>query len=147
MVEINWKKLILAAIAYTIVAQVIHTLEAFATMGYYSDPAFFAVWSKVMMPGPGAPPASFYIYSLVFGFITALIVGYGYGMVKSAIPGTGMRKGINYGLFLFFIVGIPYFLSTYLLINLPLGLLVTWLVSGLIIFAFGGIIFWKLLGE
>ena len=48
----------------TIVSQIIHSIEAFATMDFYLDPNYFGVWSKIMMPGPGPPPAEFYYYSI-----------------------------------------------------------------------------------
>ncbi len=48
----------ITAVAMTILAQIVHTLESILTMGYYTDPAYFQVWSKVMMPAAGPPPAS-----------------------------------------------------------------------------------------
>jgi len=147
MVEINWKKLVLAAIAFLIVAQVVYTVGAMGTMDYYTNPEYFGLWSKVMMPAEGPPPLSFHMYSMAVGFVSALIFGYAYEIAKPVIPGTGKRKGINYGIFLFFLATIPGALSMLLIFNVPIGLWAAWAITDLLIYLIGGIIFWKLLGE
>jgi len=134
-------KIILAAIAYVVIGKIVNTLSAMLTMSYYMDPNYFAVWSKIMMPGPGPPPAEFTYYGIAFAFISGLIFSYIYTKVSSVIKGKGwMQKGLKYGFGVFLIAGIPMFLSMYLLINLPLGLLVDWMiVDGLIVYLLCGI--------
>jgi hypothetical protein len=138
-------KIIIAGIVFAIIAQVIHTVESMATMNFYTDPTYFGVWSKIMMPAHGAPPMEFYIYSIIFSFITGIIYAIVYSMISKSIPGkTVFNKGLNFGFFLFFIA-IPWSLTMYLLINLPAMLLTIWAITGLLINLIFGIIIAKLI--
>jgi hypothetical protein len=139
------KNVLISAVLFLIVSQIVHILFSFVGMGYYLDPAYADVWSKIMMPGPGPPPAEFYYYSIAFGFITALIYVIVYTKFKSAVPGdTPAKKGLNYGIWLIFIAGtIPGYLAMYLLINLPIALIGIWAAESLIIALLGGIIIAK----
>ena len=140
MMKINWTRIVLGAIAYVVVAYVLHTISAMITMNYYTDPNYFAVWSKIMMPTAGPPPIEFTYYSLAFSFIVALIYSYIYVDLKNIIKGTAIKKGLKYGFLIFLLEGIPFFFTTYLLVNLPLGLLIYWLIiDGLLTYLIGGI--------
>ena len=134
-------KIIGAAICFEIIAQIVRTVGAILEMSYYTDPNYFSVWSKVMMPAAGPPPPSFYVYSIVFGLIGALIYGWLYDVLKGSVPGKGIwDKGLWYGAILFLIGGLPGALATYLIINLPLMLIVYWAIENLIIDLIGGIV-------
>ena len=136
-------KIIVVGIVYAIIAQVFHIVEAYATMDFYKDPAYFSVWSKIMMPGEGAPPNEFYYYSIMFSIITGIIFAVVYETIKKGLPGESIRKGFYYGFLVFLISGIPFFLTMYLLINLPTTLLIVWLADSLIIYLIvGAIIAW-----
>ena len=140
MAKMNWTRVFLGAIAYLIISQVMHAISSVMAMDYYIDPNYFAVWSKIMMPGMGPPPTEFYVYSILSSFIVGLIYSYIYVRVKEIMKGTVMKKGMKYGLAIFLMAGIPFFLSLYLLVNLPLGLLVYWLIiDGLLTYLLGGI--------
>jgi hypothetical protein len=140
MGKLNYPRIILGAIAFLVVAQVLHVISTMLTMSYYTDANYFAVWSKIMMPAEGAPPMSFYYYSLAFGFITGMIFSTIYSKRRETFKGDILHKGLTYGFGLFLVAGIPYFLTTYLLINLPLGLLAYWLIiDGLLTYLVGGI--------
>lgn len=135
-------KAILMAALLTIIGFVIHTVAAIMTMDYYMDPAYFEVWSKVMMPEVGPPPVEFTYLSLAFGFITALIYVWAYKTVEPALSGFDgwFRKGLLFGALLFLIGTVPGSLSLYLLINLPAALIAWWTVSGLVIALINGAI-------
>jgi hypothetical protein len=138
--KLNWTRIILGAIAYLAIGLIMNTVSSLLTMDYYKDPNYFAVWSRVMMPAEGAPPANFYYYSISFSFIVGLIYSYIYSRVKGMLKGTAINKGLRYGFVLFLMAGIPFFFSLYLLINLPLSLLIYWLViDGLLAYLLGGI--------
>ena len=140
LMKLNWSRIILGAIAYLVIGLIMNTVSSLLTMDYYKNPNYFAVWSKVMMPGQGAPPATFYYYSVAFLFIVGLIYSFIYGKVKGLLKGTTILKGLRYGFALFLMAGIPFFFSLYLLINLPLSLLIYWLViDGLLTYLLGGI--------
>lgn len=127
-------RIIVAAIVFMIISEVIQNIEAMLTMSYYTNPDYFAVWSKIMMPGPGAPPITFYYYSIVFAFIGGLIFAGVYAVIANGVPGkTLLKKGVNYGLLIWLIGSIPGYLALILLINLPIDLIAYWTVTGLII--------------
>ena len=141
----KWKRIIIAAIVFAIISQVIHTIESMLTMDFYMDEAYFAVWSKLMMPGPGPPPTEFYIASITSAVIIALIYAAAYDIIKGSLPGnTTLMKGLKYGIFLFLLVQVPGLLGMYLLINLPVMLLVYWAIGSLAILLIGGIVIAKI---
>jgi len=147
----SWARIIVAGILFVIVSQIIHSVEAYATLDFYMDPTYcqveaetgnvgVCVWSKIMMPTAGPPPNEFYYYSIVFGVITGIIYAVVYAMIKKSVLGkTIVKQGIYFGFFLF-LLGIPHFLSMYLLINLSTMLLVYWTISGLIVNLIGGVV-------
>lgn len=145
--KVDWKKTFLAAVVFTIIAQITHSLFALMGMDYYLKKAYFPVWSKLMMPEAGPPPLSFTAYSLLFGFISAVIFAYIYNWVKGCLEGkTPVEKGLCFGLILYFVGSIPGYLSMILLINLPLGLIGLWAIEGLIVSLTGGIAIVKIIG-
>jgi len=135
------KKIGIFAVLMAIVAQIVHTIEAIFTMSYYTDPQYFQVWSKIMMPGPGAPPSEFYIYSFVFALVGWVLFGYVYEMLGGAIKEKEQNKrGLKFGALIFLVAGVPMTLMLFLLINLPIGMLLSWAVSGLALDLIGGMV-------
>ena len=55
-------RMIGAGVLFGIIALIVHWIFAYVGMDYYLDPAYFPVWSKLMMPTAGPPPASFLYY-------------------------------------------------------------------------------------
>ena len=138
-------KIILAAIVFMIVSQVIHTVESMLTMNYYTDPTYATVWSKIMMPTAGPPPIEFYYYSLTFSFITGLFFTVVYTVIgKSVLGNTVFKKGLIYGLLIWLVGGLSGSLAMVLLINLPIDLIAYWTVSGLIVDLVAGIVIAKI---
>jgi hypothetical protein len=141
MGKMVWWKILLTLVLLVLVGQVVHTVEAMCTMNYYTDPAYCAVWSKIMMPNAGPPPASFFYYSLGFALIGWCLFMFVYAVVRPAVPGAaGWQKGAMYGLLIWLVASLPGMLSMILLVNLPLGIVVAWLVSALIINLINGAI-------
>ncbi len=135
----NFWKALLAVVIMIVIAMIINTVIAQFTMSYYQDPAYFSVWSKLMMPAEGPPPASFFWYSALFQLIAAAFFVLVYYFVGSAVPGRKAGRGVMYGIFVFLIGSLPGFLSLFLLINLPFGIVLWWLLSGLIISVLAGL--------
>ncbi|VVB58228.1 Uncharacterised protein [Candidatus Anstonella stagnisolia] len=139
-----WKGILVSAILFAIVAQVVNTLGAYATMGYYTDPAYFAVWSKLMMPATGAPPVEFFFLALLLAFASGIVYAGAYSILMKAIPGkTEMGKGISYGILLFVVAIVPGYLSMLLLLNLPSGLVASWGAESLVTSLIGGVLIAK----
>jgi len=136
----------MAAVAMTVIAQVIHTLESILTLGYYMDSAYFGLWSKIMMPTAGSPPAAFYYYSVAFALVSWAIFGFVYEKLGGAIrEKQEIKKGLKFGMLVFLVAGIPTVLTMYLLINLPSGLLATWTLVQLVLYLIGGLVAAKLI--
>ncbi len=142
----NIKKLLMASIAFLVISQILNQVFVFLTMKYYVDPTYFGVWSKVMMPGAGPPPMSFYIWGIVLSFIIAAIFVYFYEKFEMCIPGKGYRKGINYGAMLFLLVTVPSIFGMFLLINLPAALIFWWAIGDLVTYLLGGMAIAKIYG-
>ena len=134
------RKLYLFAIVMAIVAMIVHTVESLLTMGYYTDPANFLLWSKLMMPGAGPPPAIFYAYSLLFAFVSWMLFGFVYIVLSGAIKEKDIvKRGLKFGTLIFLVGSLPGALTMVLLLNLPLGLIISWVISGLALNLAGGV--------
>lgn len=139
MSHFKFWRFVLAAVVFTIIAQIIHSVAPMLTMQYYTDPAYATVWSKFMMPFAGPPPATFYYMSVAFNLIGALLFTLVYLVVKNSVPGkTLASKGLMYGFLIFLVSGISAFLSMFMILNLPLVLIVSWTLEGLLINLLGG---------
>ncbi len=148
MVRINAARFLLGALAYTVLAFVLHFIGAELTMQYYMDPAYFAVWSRLMMPTAGPPPLTFSIYSLILGYITALLFVFIYLKVRPIFKGRSLRyMGAIFGFGVFLVGGLPGFFMLALLINLPFLLILDWAIEGLIANVVGGVLVAYILKE
>ena len=142
----NWKRIVIAAIVFAVIAQVLRITESMLTLDFYMDPEYFGVWSKLMMPTAGPPPAEFFYASVISGLVIAVIYAAVYDIIKGSLPRkTVLKKGLQYGIILFLIVQIPGLLGMYLLVNLPTLLLVYWGISSLVISLIGGVVFAKII--
>lgn len=145
-VKFNWPKIIGASILFAIVSQIFHTIGAMASMNFYIDPAYFSLWSPIMMHGNAAPGIEFFAYALAFAFISALIYSCVYSVLRDRVPGSSpAEKGAAYGFLLFLVATIPGSLSMMLILAVPLALNLLWATEALAIFLVGGTIIGKML--
>jgi xanthosine utilization system XapX-like protein len=143
--KIKYGQILLVGILFAIIAQIIHNIGAFLTMSFYTDSNYFSVWSKLMMPTAGPPPLSFMFYGLLFSLITGLLFALVYAVIKKSLPGKTVKKGLMYGFLIFLVAEIPYSLTTILLINLPMLLILYWAIEALIIYLIMGLISAKII--
>ncbi len=134
------KPIIIGGILFAIASQIILMGEVIATMDIYMMPEYFPVWSTLMMPDMGPPPAIFYAISISVSLGLALLYSAVYGILQNGIPGTGLRRGINYGILLFLISSLPSMLGMWMLINLPAKFFIAGLAFGLVHYLAGGVI-------
>lgn len=135
------KKIGIFAAVMALLAFIVHNVEAVATMGYYTDPAYLDVWSKIMMPAAGPPPPEFAYLSIAFAFITWAIFGMVYEKLGGAIKQKdAVKKGLVFGSLVFLLAGLPGSLSMFLLLNLPVGLIISWTISGALLYLIGGVV-------
>jgi hypothetical protein len=131
--KINWGKVILVGLLYTVIATAIHQIEAFLNLKYYMMPEYFGVWSKLMMPNAGPPPADFFITSTIITLTTGISLALVYCYVRDMLPKNAKERVL---LFADLMVGFQFIFFTlpaYLLFNLPLALLISWFISNFLI--------------
>jgi len=139
--KISLWRVLASGVLFAIVAQVLHTVCAFLAMSFYTNPDYFSVWSKIMMPAAGPPPASFYAYSILFGLLSGILFALVYTVIKEGIPVKSIaKKGLFYGFLVFLVGGVPGYLALILLVNLPFALIIIWAAETLVINLLGGMI-------
>ncbi|GEM_PF-2978206 len=133
------RRVFFAAIVYAAIAQLVLTTGTLFTIGYLSDPAFFLFWNNMMSQGAGPAGAEFYFIGMAIAFAVGVIFAAAYELVKNNFKSRNKPvSGAKFGLFLFFVSSVPAFLIAFMFFTLPLGLLLTWLLEGLLInVAFG----------
>ncbi len=75
---------------------------------------------------------------MAFSFITSLVFAAIYGCVRSALSGSGVKKGLQFGL-----IGASFFACTCLgmfgVMNIPGTIWVWWAIEGFILWSLGGV--------
>ena len=129
-----------SSLIFALIAQTIHSLSSFIFMEFYKNPDYYYVWSKIMMPHPGPPPSSFFVFAFGFSFVTGVLFSVVYRIIKAGITANNsVNKGLIFGLILFMVGTVPSHLALILLINLPIVIIIVWVIEGLIINILGGI--------
>ena len=143
--KVEWKKVILASVFFTIIAFVVRQIESIFTIKYYTMPAYFGTWSKLMMPAAGPPPLSFMMTSFVFTFATALSLALVYVYLKGFLPEDDKKRMITFTDLLVGLSIVLFTLPVYLLFNVPVQLLISWFISFFVIIFAGSYIFVKVI--
>jgi hypothetical protein len=143
--NINWGKIFLAAVVFMIISFVMNMAISWLTMGFYMMPQYWPVWSKVMMPEAGPPPTSFYIWALIFDFITGLVLAKLYVHIRQTIGQSLWSKVICFTCILTGLSIVFFTFPLYLLINLPLTLILYWLGGSIVSYFIISIFFVKIM--
>lgn len=131
--EIQWKKVLLVAVVYSVIAVIVHQVEAMLTMGYYMNPSYAGLWSKLMMPKAGPPPAEFMIISTVITFVTGVSLAVIYYYLRDHLPKGSKKRALYFADLMVATSFIFFTLPSYLMFNVPIGILVSWFISSFII--------------
>jgi len=137
-------KIVLFGVIFAAISQIIHNICAFLGMNYYTDPKYFALWSKIMMPAQAAPGFGFYLYALFFAFVSGMLFALVFTVVKKGVPFKGIKKGIAYALLVFLIATVPNSLATILTLAIPYCLVALWVIEALVIYLLTGIVLAKM---
>jgi hypothetical protein len=105
-------------------------LFALGNLGYFATKDFYiqtvpGLWKTMPMPG-------WLIHLFLWNLLTGILYAMGFELVKTALPPKRLASGVVYGLLLFFVGTTPGMISTYLTINMPDPLVLTWWIQGLI---------------
>jgi len=139
-------RIFLAGVICMVISFIINNISALLTMDFYKNPAYFQVWSKIMMPTAGPPPWYFMFYALGFSLMGGIFIALVYYFVKGAFKQkSAVKRGLLYGFLMFLVAGIPPMLSMILLINLPLMLVISWIIISGVIFLLDGMVVAKLI--
>ncbi len=140
-------KIALCGAAYAVASQIIHSIGAFLSMGYYADPELCPLWSKLMMPTCSSPPGlEFFAAALGAIFVAGAIFAYAYSRWAICVEGTSaLEKGLNFGFLLFLVAGVTGYLAMLVLLAIPAALLAIWAVEGLLSYLAAGLIIAKVL--
>jgi hypothetical protein len=142
--EISWKKVLLSALIFSLISFIARQIEAVLTLKYYMMPQYFGVWSKVMMPSAGPPPASFMITSLVFTFVTGVSVTLIYYYLKDHLPKEEKKRAFYFADLMIGTSFVFFTLPVYLMFNVPMGLLLSWFITTFVILTAGSWILVKI---
>jgi hypothetical protein len=145
MKNVNWGKVLLASLAFLIIATILRQIETMITMNFYMIPEYFPVWSKLMMPKAGPPPLEFILTSTVLTFITGIVLAGTYDYTKKLFENNFWHRVICFTGHISAIILVFAYLPLFLLINLPLMLIVSWFITTVITVLLGSIVFAKLL--
>ena len=144
--NIRFEKVFVSSLAYMVIAFVVRQIELLLTMKYYLMHEYFNAWSLVMMPILGStPPANFFILSILFSFVTGLVLALLYEFIKSLLADGCCKKACQFSCLLITMSLIFFSLPAYLLFNTPLALLVSWFFSQAIISYLVSLVFVKVL--
>lgn len=143
--KIKWDKVILSGLIFTAIAMLVRQIEAMLTLSYYQMPEYFGVWSQVMMPEIGPPPAGFMVTSLLFSLFSGCSLAVFYELVKPLLARNALRGALTFTKIVFGLSLVFFTLPVYLLFNVPMGLLIWWLASSAVIFFLSAMVFAKIL--
>lgn len=142
--KIHWGKVLLFSVIFAVISYVIHAIEAMLTIKYYMMPQYSGLWSKLMMPSAGPPPPAFTITSIVFAFVTGISVAMIYYYLRDHLPPVGFKRAFYFADVLVATSFLFFTLPAYLMFNVPVGILVSWFISGFVILTIGSWILVKM---
>jgi len=131
--DIKWGKVLIVGLIYTLISMVVRQVEAMLTLSYYMDPQYFGLWSKLMMPKAGPPPAEFMVMSLIFSMVTGVSISIIYYYLKEYLPKKRLQRMFLFADLLVATSFVFFTIPVYLLFNMPAMLLLCWFVSSFII--------------
>jgi len=78
---------------------------------------------------------------IIFDIVSGLILAYVFSIIKGALPGAGLVKGISFGLIIFFVGTFLGLTMTYLTMAVRTKLIAVWSLNSLINYLLAGLIF------
>ena len=145
MKKIQWGRVLLSGVIYTVMANVVHILESFLTRSYYTLPEYAGVWSKLIMPHAGQPSPQFLALSLLFGLIVGIFLAFVYVSIQDVLPKPTWSRSFSFAGLLIGLELVLYILPVYLLFNVPVAILISWTISYSVIFILASILFVRIL--
>jgi hypothetical protein len=140
----DWKQIIIAAAVFIIILQAVSYSERLLNTSYYNNPIYSSLWSPLVVQ-TGTFDAVLVVSMIIANMLIGIIFAYGYSALGNVIPGKALSKGVNYGLFIFMLAGIPFILEAFLVFAVPVPLLAGWAIGGIITCVLGGAAFARII--
>lgn len=125
--KVDWKKIILPAIAVTIFG----FIWGWLTCGWLFNWVYTLEPTSIWKPSE-AMNTNWFILMNLGGLVLNLALVWVYALLLKAIPGKGIYKGLWYGFFVWLAGTLPGMFSLYMTMVIAQTVVVYWLVNGLI---------------
>ncbi len=129
---IKWGRTVIAGIVFTAISMVVHNVEAIINMRYYQLPEYFSVWSKLMLPTAGPPPASFFAWSALISLASGIVLAIVYSAVKILLPKGAAIRAASFTILISLILLVFSTLPLLIMVNLPFALILAWFLDGIV---------------
>lgn len=131
MIKNNQVKIFQIGIIAGIVLFLLGSIEGWLTGGLYasSDPSLWADMS-----------GNWWLTTLIYNIIIGLLLTLVYGIFYTSLPDKGAARGLQYGFWIWLIGTVPGLMMTLLTMAVPVELVITWLISGLVNYIIAGLI-------
>jgi tryptophan-rich sensory protein len=145
--KIHWGKVLLVGLIYTIISVVVRQVEMLWTMKYYEMPRYFGLWNPLMMPKAGPPPTDFFIVSTIITFTIGVSLTIVYYYLKECLPKNYWKRTFFFADLMVATSFIFFTLPSYLLFNIPVGLLASWFASTFVMLVVTSVAITKIIGK
>jgi uncharacterized membrane protein YagU involved in acid resistance len=101
---------------------------------------FGSLTADLYMMSPGGifkSPMNFNLL-IIYDFVVGLILAYAYSVINTAIPKSGLQKGLVFGLLIWLVGTVPGLGITYITMNVRNKLIFMWAFQGLIAYLLAG---------
>jgi|GEM_PF-3003552 len=132
-------RIFIASIVFLVVAQLLHVGGIAISIDYYTHPNHYDLWSPLLISfGNINTGISFFLVNLGFGFLGAVVFVLVYTELGKALKGSPVEKGVSFGLLVFLVTNLPGSMSMFLLLNIPVEIVILWVLESFIIYLVGG---------
>lgn len=145
--KFHWKKIIFASLILTVIDFIIHQIEATITIKYYLMPEYYGLWSKLMMPKAGPPPAEFFVISILVSFLSSLVLATIFVFIKDLLPKKHSLRILGYTKITALFMLIFSYFPMFMMFNVPYVLLASWFLTSVIAIVVGACLFTKMLNK
>ncbi len=122
---------VLGGLAVAVISQIFAMIVFIGFFESYFD-ATTAIWRPMDSP--------YWTYGLPLAdLLSGLLVSVGFLLLHRGVPGTGLRKGLNYGLIVGLICRVPGEAFYYVMLPIPFMLTIGGLLHGLLTMSVGGV--------
>jgi len=141
-------RIFIASIVFLVIAQLLHVGGIAISIDYYTHPNHYELWSPLLISfGNINTGISFFFVNLGFGFLGAVVFVTVYTALGKALKGSPVEKGVSFGLLVFLVTNLPGSMSMFLLLNIPVEIVILWILESFIIYLVGGAFVGYLLGQ